>query len=194
MRPCTMRARSRPRATSSHWIYGKQVFKRRTGGNGSQQAVKDGYVNAGGIARFTPATLKVFVDWMSEYGLAQDLTDPKYEDQAVINEQRDHIQQVIIDFYRSTPRADVTSGAQQRGFPTGNVQAAEDNLNEPHWRERGFWVDVEDPEIGRTVTYPGGAAIFSASPWKLSRRAPHLGEHNDEVFASLEARESVRTS
>jgi crotonobetainyl-CoA:carnitine CoA-transferase CaiB-like acyl-CoA transferase len=176
-----------------NWIYGKQVFRRRTGGNGSQQAVKDGYVNAGGVARFTPASLRTYVDWMDRYGLAQDLTAEKYQDQAVINESREHIMEVIQNFYRNTPQVDITGGAQERGFPTGTVQAAEDNLNEPHWRERGFWVELEDPEIGRTVTYPGGAAIFSATPWRLSRRAPHLGEHNDEVFASFEAREGVRT-
>ena len=44
-------------------------------------------------------------------------------------------------------------------------------------------MEVEHPEIGRTVTYPGAAAIYTASPWQISRRAPLLGEHNAEVFA-----------
>jgi len=81
----------------------------------------------------------------------------------------------------------VTVGAQERSFPTGSVQPVEDNLEEPHWAERGFWVEVEHPEIGRTITYPGGSAIYSKSPHRLYRRAPFLGEHNSEVLGALNA-------
>ena len=48
--------------------------------------------------------------------------------------------------------------------------------------DRGFWVQVEHPELGETFTYPGAAAIWSDSPWGISRRAPLVGEHNDEVL------------
>lgn len=170
-----------------NWIYGKQVFQRRTGGNGSQQRVLDGYVNAGGIARFTPTQLKVFVDWMSQFGKEQDLADPQYQDQTYINEHRQHIIDVILEFYRSTPRTEVTEGAQARSLPTGSVQPVEANLDEPHWGERGFWLQVEHEDVGRTVTYPGGAAIYSASPHRIYRRAPHLGEHNAEVFGEVDS-------
>jgi benzylsuccinate CoA-transferase BbsF subunit len=174
-----------------NWIYGKQIFQRRTGGNGSQQRVMDGYINGNAGTRFTPARLKVVVDWMKEFGLEQDLADPKYEDQDVINEHRDHIAAVVQNFYLNTPRDVITRGAQARGFPTGNVQPVEDNLDEPHWNERGFWVEVDHPEIGRTVKYPGAAALFSASPHRIYRRAPLLGEHNDEVFGELEPARQV---
>jgi crotonobetainyl-CoA:carnitine CoA-transferase CaiB-like acyl-CoA transferase len=42
--------------------------------------------------------------------------------------------------------------------------------------------EVEHPELGRSFVYPGEAAIFSGSPWRISRRAPLIGEHNVEIF------------
>ena len=37
-------------------------------------------------------------------------------------------------------------------------------------------------ELGTTVTYPGPFAKASETPIKTSRRAPLIGEHNEEVY------------
>jgi benzylsuccinate CoA-transferase BbsF subunit len=65
-----------------------------------------------------------------------------------------------------------------------------DLINDPHLRERGFWLDVEHPVIGNTTV--------SAPPWRLSetpievrRRAPLIGEHNHYVFGELLGLSSV---
>ena len=57
-------------------------------------------------------------------------------------------------------------------------------LDDEHLRDRGFFVEVEHPEIGRSFTYPGSAAIFSDSPWRISNRAPLAGEHNEQILAN----------
>ena len=38
------------------------------------------------------------------------------------------------------------------------------------------------PELGRSFVYPGEAAIYNGSPWRISRRAPLIGEHNVEIY------------
>jgi hypothetical protein len=51
---------------------------------------------------------------------------------------------------------------------------------------RGFknlWKEVAHLELGRSF-YPGEAAIYNGSPWRISRRAPLIGEHNVEVFCT----------
>jgi crotonobetainyl-CoA:carnitine CoA-transferase CaiB-like acyl-CoA transferase len=55
-------------------------------------------------------------------------------------------------------------------------------IDDPHLQDRGFFVDVEHPELGRTFMYPGAPAIYSKAPWRISRRAPLIGEHNTEIF------------
>jgi crotonobetainyl-CoA:carnitine CoA-transferase CaiB-like acyl-CoA transferase len=60
-------------------------------------------------------------------------------------------------------------------------------MDDPHFRARGFPVAVHHPELGRTIAYPGAPYRFNASPWTISRRAPRLGEHNDEILGPLGA-------
>ena len=66
--------------------------------------------------------------------------------------------------------------------PWAAVRAPEQLLDDPHLHDRGFWKEVEHPEIGRSFVYPGEAAIYNGSPWAISRRAPLVGEHNAEIF------------
>jgi crotonobetainyl-CoA:carnitine CoA-transferase CaiB-like acyl-CoA transferase len=43
-------------------------------------------------------------------------------------------------------------------------------------------VELEHPELGTAITYPGAYGFFSESPVKISRRAPLIGEHNEEIY------------
>ena len=71
------------------------------------------------------------------------------------------------------------------GMPWGIVRATDDLLDDEHFRERGFFLEVEHPELGETFTYPGAGAVFSASPQRIYRRAPLIGEDNATVYASI---------
>ena len=53
---------------------------------------------------------------------------------------------------------------------------------DPQLNARGYFVEVEHPELGRKFLYPGAPCILSATPWRLYRRPPLLGEHNKEVL------------
>ena len=55
-------------------------------------------------------------------------------------------------------------------------------LDDPHLHDRGFWKQVEHKELGRSFVYPGEAAIYSDSPWRIASRAPLVGEHNVEIL------------
>ena len=47
---------------------------------------------------------------------------------------------------------------------------------------RGFPVEVEHDDLGRTYRYPGAPFLMPASPWRIARRAPHVGEHDAEIL------------
>ncbi len=76
-------------------------------------------------------------------------------------------------------------GAQARDVQVGIIYSPEEVLEDPHFVARGFPTPVEHPELDRTVTYPGAPYQFEKSPWQISRRAPLLGEHNEDVYASI---------
>jgi crotonobetainyl-CoA:carnitine CoA-transferase CaiB-like acyl-CoA transferase len=120
---------------------------------------------------------------LGSYGMAGDLNDPKYQDAAVIAANTSHIiDGLLADFIACLPAEEIYHAAQERGFTWGAVRAPEALLDDAHLHDRGFWKQVEHPELGRSFVYPGEAAIYNGSPWRISRRAPLIGEHNLEIF------------
>lgn len=67
----------------------------------------------------------------------------------------------------------------------GAVRSPDDVMKDPHLEDRGFWTDVEYPELGITLKHPGPGAKLMGSPWKIYSRAPLIGEHTEEVLHDL---------
>jgi crotonobetainyl-CoA:carnitine CoA-transferase CaiB-like acyl-CoA transferase len=72
--------------------------------------------------------------------------------------------------------------AQRRGLAVGAVLAAEDVIEDEHYRSRGFPVSILHEDLGRSFFYPGAPFHASESPWRVRGRAPHVGEHQAAVL------------
>ena len=175
----------------ANYVYRGEVLRRQTGRHhaaGStprtQFPAKDGkYVCALIGGQLNPRFVRTLAEMLDSYGMAGDLKDPKYQDPAVIAENTSHIiDDLVANFIASLPAEEAYHAAQSRGFTWGVVRAPEDLFGDAHLDDRGFWKQLEHKELGRSFTYPGEAAIFNGSPWRLSRRAPMIGEHNVEIF------------
>lgn len=68
--------------------------------------------------------------------------------------------------------------------PVGPVQNVEQIFADPHVRAREMLVEVEQPGSALPVTLAGQPLKFSGTPNGPTRRAPLLGEHQDEIFGS----------
>lgn len=178
------------------WEYFQALVLRQTGRHAArvptspwQFPTTDGrYVNmiGGGIPR-SPASWKPLLAWMDAHGKAEDLHDPRYADivTEVTHRRGDnaqHVAEVIGRFVQSLTAEEVYRGGQRLHLPYAPVRSPEENLHDPHWQDRGFFVSVEHPELGRTVRYPGAPYRFTRTPWQLRHRAPLLGEHNVSVY------------
>lgn len=175
----------------ANWIYRGEVLKRQTGRHHAagptprtQFLAKDGmYVCALISGGLNPRNVKNLAELMDEYGMAGDLKDPKYQDPKVIAENTAHIiDGLLAGFIASLPAEEVYHAGQKRGFTWGAVRTPEALFADGHLQDRGFWKQVEHPELGQSFTYPGEAAIYNGTPWSISRRAPLIGEHNAEIF------------
>jgi crotonobetainyl-CoA:carnitine CoA-transferase CaiB-like acyl-CoA transferase len=80
------------------------------------------------------------------------------------------------------PAYEFFTGAQERGFQVGIIYSPEEAMEDPHFKARGFPVEVEHPEFGRTFTYPGAPYAMQKGKWEIRRRAPLLGEDTAEVL------------
>ena len=168
-----------------------EVVSRHTGRHASvgpsnpiQLAAQDGsWVNVTRSgSNLTPARLRRIAEWMDEHGMAQDLLDDRYQDQAAVQENAAHTTEVLAEFFANMPQDEVWRGGQERDFPWGAIRSMDEILGDEHLQDRNFFVEVEHPELGRSFTYPGAAAIYNGSPWRISRRAPLVGEHNEEIL------------
>jgi crotonobetainyl-CoA:carnitine CoA-transferase CaiB-like acyl-CoA transferase len=80
------------------------------------------------------------------------------------------------------PAEEFFVGGQTRGLACGVVASPEEAFETEHVKARGFQVEVEHEELGRSVRYPGAPFLMPASPWRISRRAPLVGEHTDQIL------------
>ena len=171
------------------YMFTKQVVRRNTGRHHSvgpsprsQFPTSDGrYINFGAL-RLTADRLQTWADWMDMHGVEHDLDDPKYQEPGAVQEHQPHIMEMVERFFASVPAEVAYHEGQERGFLLGAVRSPEDTVEDPHWHDRDLFVEVEHPELGESFTYPGGSSIYPKSPWGISRRAPLVGEHNEEIL------------
>ena len=173
----------------ANYIYTGAVPLRQTGRHASavrrppsQFLCQDGKYMHASVGQLGPRQIGALAEWMDTYGLAGDLKDPSYQDPRVVREKVSHIVDLVTQFAANLTAEELAYGGQERGFGWGLVRTPEDLIDDGHLEDRGFWVEVEHPELGRSFKYPGPAGIYNGSPWSIRRRAPLIGEDNVEVY------------
>jgi crotonobetainyl-CoA:carnitine CoA-transferase CaiB-like acyl-CoA transferase len=74
---------------------------------------------------------------------------------------------------------------QRAGLAVAPVRSGEELLEDPYLRERGWWQHVELPDGGEERQRGWAVQFDAAGPDRVRRRAPHVGEHTDEVLREL---------
>lgn len=179
-----------------NWEYFGRLVQRQTGRHAAPDptaawqylGADDQYVCLinGGLPRGN-AAWEGLLDWMDEHDAAADLRDEQYQellfsDPRANPEGRRHVADTIGQFVQSLPAEEVYRRSQALHFAWGIVRRPEENLDDPHWEDRGFFWDGEVPGVDGTVRYPGAPYRFTRSPVRLRRRPPLVGEHNHEVY------------
>ncbi len=175
-----------------NWEYGGRISQRQTGRHASptptaqwQIQCADGRhiaLMGGGMPR-DERVWSALMAWMSETGANAEIDDPKYRDRGMRNpEDRQKVLETIHAFVGSLPTEEVYRRGQACHLPWGFVRRPEENLDDPHWNDRGFFQRGEVAGHDGAVLYPGAPYKFTATPLLSVRRAPLLGEHNFEVY------------
>ena len=73
---------------------------------------------------------------------------------------------------------------QEQGVVAGVVQNASDLAKDPQLKERGFFIELDHPELGKTIS-DAVPIRLSDIPAKYRRAAPVLGQDNDYVYGEL---------
>ncbi len=73
---------------------------------------------------------------------------------------------------------------QERGVAAGVVQDASDLAQDPQLKQRGFFIELDHPELGKTIS-DAVPIKLSDTPARYTRAAPVLGQDNDYIYGEL---------
>ncbi|MFC1965839.1 CaiB/BaiF CoA transferase family protein [Chloroflexota bacterium] len=129
---------------------------------------------------------KPIANWMYSEGMADNLLREidwdKFDLPIVTQDIVDQLEGSLGKFLMSHSKAELLEGALKNHAMLYPVSTAKDICENVQLSARGFLVQVQHPELGTTVTYPGAFANASLAPPRISRRPPLIGEHNQEIY------------
>ena len=177
------------------WEFDKRLIKRsgtiRTVGARSTQWIwpcKDGYVFwlfAGG--RTGAPINRAISKWMDDEGrenpLRQEVNWDEFDMATVPRETIEIYQEAIAKFFMNHTKKEIAEEGLKRGIEACIINNPADVLEYSQPKTRSYWTDLEHPELGRTLTYPKHFFLCNQTENFVRRRAPRIGEDNDEIYA-----------
>jgi benzylsuccinate CoA-transferase BbsE subunit len=100
-------------------------------------------------------------------------------------EQAKEVISILADFFRKHTKVELFQLALQNRFQLSPCNNARDALSHPQLLAREFWKEIEHPELGTSLKYPGGAVKLSDGYCGPRHRAPLIGEHNSEIYEQV---------
>jgi crotonobetainyl-CoA:carnitine CoA-transferase CaiB-like acyl-CoA transferase len=149
---------------------------------------KDGYVNFPIYATVTGAQSNAkLVRWMESEGIKDEyLSSIQWEEfdlSTASQEQFDRVEGPIGRFFKSHTMDELYQGAMERGIMLYPVYGAKEIREDPQLKARGFWSNVDHPELGEVTFFPGSPFVFSGKRQNI-HRVPLIGEHNEDIYCA----------
>ncbi len=97
----------------------------------------------------------------------------------------DALKPMIVEWMAEQSVEAIYQQLQSLRVPIAPVSTMGDLFASKHLHARGFFATFRHPHAGEHRV-PGAPYVFSKTPWRLVRPAPLLGQHTDEVLATIE--------
>jgi benzylsuccinate CoA-transferase BbsE subunit len=168
-------------------------LRRMIGGNlGARYLFEtsDGWLaclQAGGLIGVNTNTV---IDWMAETGEAGLLDSHAWRERlsALVPldpEERELAEETFAAWVKKRKKLELTAEAQRRGLGWAPVQSPRELAECEQLAARDYWTPVHHDDVDATFAYPGAPWKLSGTPWEQRGRAPHIGEHNEDVYGEL---------
>jgi len=124
--------------------------------------------------------------WIESEGMASETLKGidwlKFEWQTVSQEVVDEFTKDFSNFFMTRTKAELFEEAQKRGIMVYPFFTPREIMELNQLKFRNYWVEVDHPELETSITYPGSFFKTSEAFAMEYRRAPLIGEHNEEVY------------
>ncbi len=122
--------------------------------------------------------MEVWAEFLEEPGLL----DPKFSSRQGRMEHWEELHGLVAPKLAQWKNLDLMAETMARGLVVGLVQSPRQVVESPHLEERGFFVELDHPEVG-PLKYPGAGFFMDGNnTMETARAAPRLGEHNVEIL------------
>lgn len=120
---------------------------------------------------------------LAAMGMPELNDDPRFADpiDRLDQEKRPEFMAIFQAWLNQNPRYEAMAKMQAERVPLTALNLPSAVLNDPHFRERNYFVEVDHPEAG-PLPYTREPFRMMASPAVPVQRAPRLGEHTDTVL------------
>jgi len=172
-----------PEAIMDHVMNGR---KRVQSGNSDETSAPHGCYPCSGNDKWVTIAVSTDEEW---YSFCDVVGEPEWENNPMFSDfsqrwkNRAEMDKSIAAWTKKHTNIEIMELLQGAGIPAGPSFNIEEVVNNPHLKERGFFVAPEHAEVGKWVL-PGVPWKLSSSPLKVEG-APLLGQDNEYVFCDL---------
>ena len=125
---------------------------------------------------------ETLVEWMDNEGMAEDLRDEKYREEEYRLRHVDHIIEVLKRWTKNHSTHELFEMGQVMRFPWAPVNSPNEVIDNPQLKARGFLINVEHPEVNRSIPFPGAPYKINKASIDRRKRAPSIGEDNFQIY------------
>jgi crotonobetainyl-CoA:carnitine CoA-transferase CaiB-like acyl-CoA transferase len=136
---------------------------------------------ADGDVAIAPSTPAIVERLMAELGLADLLSDPDFASNAARVANRERLKALVNARIAERTVADWIERLNRAGVPCGRVMNLAEVFSDPQVLAQEMVLEADHPGHG-PVRMTGFPVKLSATPARLRRPAPELGEHTDQVL------------
>jgi benzylsuccinate CoA-transferase BbsE subunit len=129
-----------------------------------------------------PLHWKALAQWIHEVTGNEEVLDPMFEGPSSNRlPYRELLDLYVSEMTSQFPVDEVYREGQRRHIAFTPVNTAAAVARDAHLAERGYFARVEHPAAG-PLHIPGAPYRHAATPWRIARPAPRVGEHNAELY------------
>ncbi|WP_237134584.1 CaiB/BaiF CoA transferase family protein [Pseudohongiella sp. O18] len=127
----------------------------------------------------------LFERWVELMGEPHWLEDPRFKDDISRGNNGEVISERLAAWCAERTSAEVLETMEKARIPAGPVMSPQQVLDDPHVAARQMFEKLSYPGADKPAPVMKTPFSLSATPPSVERRAPTLGEHTDQIMASL---------
>jgi len=153
----------------------------RASRKGEETDLYDPYPTKNGYVRIfiIPAEQwRRLVDWM---GRPEAIAGPEFEKMAYRREHPEIVLKTVTDFCKKHTKEELYEEGQKRRISVTPINTVSEFMESAHTKARELFIEMEHPFVGRYLHF-GPVPRLSGTPGRVTRTAPLVGEHNEEIY------------